>query len=291
MFVLVMKIMLYGIGTAGICLLVRELRYIRRRSPPRLLQQVEKGLRSSLPVLERWYREPKWEQAANEAGLSSMTAWSYKLVRDVLFLIVTIILHIQFLLTGDYPLFLMVVVSICYVLLLTGKSFMPAALFLHALGKERLQKKNDELVLLFMLFTNDTYTETADHYQSVLSKLREYRRYLKALRKDVDQLIFDLPLDGPIAFETFGDRIGSKEAKRLALIMAKINESNPETATDLLEQHYDTFLDYRRQRRKRQLRSNGYIGFTIVFVAIVSVMFLISSISGAYTDTLMDVLQ
>lgn len=290
MVVLILKILLYGLGVAGVMLIVREMHYIRRRSPPPLLQQANHWFRESKPQVARLYSEPKWEMLANEAGLSPMAALSYKLVRDVGFLLLVIIIHVRFLMTGEYPVVGMILIAISYLMLLTGHALMPANLFLRAVGKDRKQQKNDEIVLLFMLFSNDTYTETADHYQSVLAKLKEYRKYLKVLRKDVDQLIFDLPLDGPVAFKAFEDRIGSKEAKRLAIIMAKINESNPEAAADLLGQHYDTFLDFRRQRRKRKLRSNGYIGFTVVFLAIVAVLFLISSISGAYTNKLMDVL-
>ncbi|GBG08091.1 hypothetical protein PAT3040_02658 [Paenibacillus agaridevorans] len=290
MAILLIKMLLYSMAATGMLLLARELHYVRRRSPPPLMRQAEAWFTSSRPAMERWYKDPKWEGVAAEAGLSSLTAWSFKLVRDVVFILLTLIVHVVFLMTKEYPLAVMIILAVLYVLLLTGRSFMPANLLLGAVGKERRQQKNDEVVLLFMLFTNDCYTETADHYQSVMAKLKEYRRYLKALRKDIDQLIFDLPLDGPSAFTAFGARIGSKEAKMLALIMAKINESNPDTASDLLEQHYESFLDYRRQRRKRKLRSNGYIGFTVVFLAIIAVIFFISTLAGAYQDTLMNVL-
>ncbi|WP_168121887.1 hypothetical protein [Paenibacillus sp. HB172176] len=290
MVVLFFKMMLFGAGAAAVLLLARELFYVRRRSPPPILRQAEAWARNSRPAIEQWYKDPMWEQVTREAGLSSLSAWSFKLIRDVTFLLAVLVVHLSFLVSKQYPLSAMFLIASMYGLLLTGKSYMPMRLLLAAAGKERLQQKNDEVVLLFMLFSTDCYTETADHYQSVLAKLREYRRYLKALRSDIDQLIFDLPLDGPSAFTAFGERIGSKEAKMLAIIMAKINESSPETAADLLEQHYETFLDFRRQRRKRKLRSNGYIGFTVVFLAIIAVLFLISSIAGAYQDTLLDVL-
>ncbi|RJX40932.1 hypothetical protein D3P09_02635 [Paenibacillus pinisoli] len=282
----IIKTVIYITGVFSLLFLVREIYYIRRRSPPKLTQKFNEYVRSFQPWFKQKYQDPKLDTVINEAGLSAMSAWAYKFCRDAGFLLLIIILHVQFLFSGHYPLKGMIITAIAYIISLTGYNFMPTQVLLRMLGKERKSEKNDEIVMLYMLFSNDSYTETADHFQSVVSKLKEYRRYLNYLRPDVDQLVFDYSFEGGRAFESFGKRVGTKESKMLATILAKINQSNPETAVDLMEQHYETFLDFRRQRRKRKLRSNGYIGFTVVFLAIVAVLFAISSITGAYTNML-----
>lgn len=282
MMVSIMKLLLYSATIIAAMFITREVLYVRRRSPPRLGQQLTTAVNHTKP----WYQDRTLDLAMSDAGLTFMSAWTYKLCRDVIALLMIIALHVQFLMTEQYPVAAMIFIAVLYGLSLTGRSWMPLSLLLVMLKKERTQKKNDEIVLLFMLFVNDTYTETDEHYQSVISKIKDYRKDMNALRDDLDQLIFDYQIDGHSAFKWFGERVNTKEAKMLSILMEKINQSHPQTAADLLEQHYETFLDYRRQRRKRQLRANGHIGFSIVFLAIIAVVFLINSISGAYQELL-----
>lgn len=281
--IMLMKLLLYTTVAVLSVLGAREVLYLRRRSPPKLSRQ----LTAALNQTKTWYHDdPKLDQQMSAAGLDFLSGWTYKLCRDLVALLVVMALHIQFLLTGQYPLTAMLFIAILYVLSLTGRNWMPFTLLLNLLQQERTRKKNDDVVLLFMLFYNDAYTETDTHHQSVISKLQAFRNDMQALRKDVDELISDYKIDGAVAFGRFGERVNTKEAKQLSIIMEKMNQSNPQTTVDLLEQHYDTFLDYRRQRRKRQLRANGHLGFAIVFVAIIAVVFLINAISGAYQDML-----
>lgn len=121
--------------------------------------------------------------------------------------------------------------------------------------------------------------------------MTEFNAFTKALRPDLDRLLLDLPVDGPKAFKDFCQRVGTKEAKTLADLLEKINESNPEMAVDLLEKNYDTFLDFRRQRRKQRLKINGFIGHTVVFLAIISVVYFVNVATNAYKSILMDALN
>ncbi|HIW35304.1 MAG TPA: hypothetical protein IAA29_21255 [Candidatus Paenibacillus intestinavium] len=287
MMIPIMKLLIYSIAIIATFFMTRGMLYLRRRSPPKLSQQLTTAVNRTKP----WYQDSKLDLAISDAGLTFMSAWTYKLCRDVIALLMIVALHVQFLMTEQYPVAAIAFIAVIYGLSLSGHSWMPLSLLLNAMKKDRIQKKNDEIVLLFMLFVNDTYTETEDHYQSVISKIKEYRKDMNALRDDLDQLIFEYQMDGQSAFQAFGERVNTKEAKMLSTLLEKINQSNPQTAADLLEQHYETFLDYRRQRRKRQLRANGHIGFSIVFLSIIAVVFLINSISGAYQELLFNDFQ
>lgn len=285
--VIIIKLLIYVAVIAISILLTREVLHLRRRSPPKLSKQ----LSVMLDLTKPWYEDKRLEKSMSEAGLGFLSAWTYKLCRDIIALLVIIVLHIQFLLSGKYPLVAMIFIVMLYGLSLTGRSWMPFSLLLDLMQRERIRKKNDDIVMLYMLFVNATYTETDNHFQSVLAKLKEFRKDMQALRSDLDELILDFQIEGAAAFKRFGERVNTKESKTLALILEKMNGSNPQTAADLLEQHYDTFLDYRRQRRKRQLRANGHIGFSIVFIAIIAVVFFINAISGSYQELLYQNIQ
>lgn len=287
MILVAIKLLIYGAASTAVFLMIRELLYIRRRSPPKVAKQFSMLMDQTKP----WYQDQKLDQAIADAGLRFMSAWTYKLCRDVMTFILVIGLQVRFLMTGTYPLGAMIGVAVLYLFSLTGRSWMPFSIVLSMLKSDRLRKKNDEIVLVYMLLTNDSYTESHDHFQSLLSKLKEYRKDLHVLRADLDQLIFDFQIDGSSAFKAFGKRIGTKEAETLASLMEKMNQSNPQTTVDLLEQHYETFLNYRRQRRKRQLRANGHLGFAIVMLAIIVVLMLLQSVTGAYQDLLFNEFQ
>ncbi|WP_138753549.1 hypothetical protein [Paenibacillus sinopodophylli] len=285
------KISAYVVMLVSVLFLIREVLYVRRRSPPPLLKQIASFAVGQRGRMTDFYRDEKLDAAFTFAGfLKSGSAWQYKFYRDSFFIAVVILLHLYFLLYQYYPLKAMLMTGILYMLTLTGISFAPGRLFLTMAGKERQKLKGDEIIDLYMLLSNDYQAEDNEHYQSVFAKLTEFRVFTKALRPDLDRLLLDLPVIGAKAFKDFGQRVGTKEAKTLADLLEKINESNPEMAVDLLEKNYDTFLDFRRQRRKQRLKLNGYIGYTVVFMAIISVIYFVNMATNAYKNILLGAL-
>jgi hypothetical protein len=271
---------------------MRELLYIRRRSPPHLVKQFLNFFKGQQGRISQLYQDTDLDAALSFAGFKMKgSAWQYKFYRDLLFITSIIALHSYFLIVQQYPLRGVLMTSMFYMLSLTGKSFAPGKLFLVMAGKEKQKQKNDEIIDLYMLLSNDYQAEQNDHYQSVFSKLTEFSSFTKALRPDLDRLLFDYPVDGAKAFKDFGQRVGTKEAKTLADLLEKINESNPEMAVDLLDKNYVTFLDFRRQRRKQRLKINGYSAHTVVFMAIISVIYFTNVATNAYKNILMSALN
>ncbi|OME79612.1 hypothetical protein BK120_21795 [Paenibacillus sp. FSL A5-0031] len=286
------KIGLYLLEVVSVFLLMRELLYMRRRSPPDLLKQLIDMTKGQKGRVFQFYKDDELDAAFTFAGImKNGSAWQYKFYRDLFFITTIMVLHIYFLFVQEYPVKGMLLTFLLYMVSLTGKSFAPGRLFLVMAGKEKQKQKSDEIIDLYMLLSNDYQAENNDHYQSVFAKLTEFSSFTKALRPDLDRLLFDFPVDGAKAFKDFGQRVGTKEAKTLADLLEKINESNPEMAVDLLDKNYDTFLDFRRQRRKQRLKINGYIGHTVVFLAIISVIYFVNVASNAYKNVLLDALN
>ncbi|MGO4697731.1 hypothetical protein AB4Z50_25930 [Paenibacillus sp. 2TAB26] len=293
MLIPIFKLGLYLLMVISLPLFIREILYIRRRSPPpQLIKQFIHFAGGQKGRITQLYQDDRLDAAFSIAGfMKNGSAWQYKFYRDLLFIIVVIVLHGFFLVYQQYPLKGMVIATLCYLLTLTGASIAPGRLFLVMAGKEKQKQKSDEIIDLYMLLSNDYQAENNDHYQSVFAKLTEFNVFTKALRPDLDRLLLDLPVDGPRAFKVFGESVGTKEAKTLADLLEKINESNPEMAVDLLDKNYDTFLDFRRQRRKQRLKINGYMGHTVVFLAIISVIYFVNMAANAYKSILMDALN
>lgn len=289
----IFKVILYGSVVIGMGFLVRELLYIRRRSPPKVWQQLTMDAQSYKHSLMRIYADEALGEAFVIAGIPTrITAWQFKFYRDLFVVLLVVLVHIRFLFfTHAYPFKELTVLTIIYVLSLTKKPFMPIPILLSMAKKENQNKKNDDIITLFLHLMNDYQAETADHYQSLFAKLNEYRRFTKALRPDLDRLLFNFPLEGNRAFKVFGDRVGTKEGKTLSQIMEKINETNPEMAIDLLEKNYDTFLDFRRQRRKKKLKSYGYIGHGVVTITIVTIIYFLNVVTSVYKSMMLDALN
>lgn len=291
--IFIVKLLLYMTMPLLAALMVRELLYFRRRSPPNPLIKLQYALTDQQQTLQRLYRDEQLDAAFVSAGLPfTVSGWQYRFYRDGFFILWVAFLHAHtFLSSGVYPIRGLIICAVCYVLSWGGRRFTPLRMLLDMMRKEKQSKKNDEIFDLYLLLSNDYHSETVEHYQSIFKKLTEYRRYLKALRKDLDQLLFNYPIEGSKAFKRFGERVGTKEAKSLASLMEKIDHSNPETAVDLLDENYETFLDFRRQRRKKKLKMNGYIGFTIVFISTLTLIYFVNVVTNVYKSNLLDVLN
>ncbi|GMK47493.1 hypothetical protein PghCCS26_46230 [Paenibacillus glycanilyticus] len=291
MSIMIMKGVLFaGVPAFGL-LLMRELLYFfRRRSPPKLGRQFLAFVEQIRGDFSRIYADDGLDDAFAKAGSPfKISAWQYKLYRDLLFLVTVIMLHIQFMITHVYPLRGMSILAILYVITMTGKSFLPMQLLLRMAGKEWQSKKSNEIIDLFMLLLNEFYAESAEFYQNVISKLQQYRSHTKAIRPDLDQLLFEYTFDPKLAFKRFGERIGTKEAVTLSTLLEKINTSTPEMAIDLLETNYEAFLDFRRQRRRKKLKLNGYMAHATVLMSITVVINFMMVTTNVYRSILSQV--
>lgn len=288
MSMMIMKGVLFTGIPALWLLLMREVLYLfRRRSPPKLSRQFQAFIQQMRGDVTRIYADEGLDDAFAKAGSPlKITAWQYKLYRDAIFFALVILLHVQFMITHVYPLKMMSFVAILYVITMTGKSFLPMQLLLRMAGKEWQSKKSNEIIDLFMLLLNEFYAESAEFYQNVISKLQQYRSHTKAIRPDLDQLLFEYTFDPKLAFKRFGERIGTKEAVTLSTLLEKINSSTPEMAIDLLETNYEAFLDFRRQRRRKKLKVNGYMAHAVVLTSISVVINFMMVTTNVYRSIL-----
>ncbi|QKS46824.1 hypothetical protein HUB94_20285 (plasmid) [Paenibacillus cellulosilyticus] len=272
--------------------MVHELIYLRKK-PQSPLKRLKYSLDEHMLVMQRLYQDERLDSAFRTAGMpAALTAWQYRFFRDGLFIVWVIYLHAVVLVhTHTYPIKGMILLAVCYVLSWSGHRYFPVRLLLDAFQKDRQAKKNDEVFDLYLLLSNDYHAESAVHYQSVYRKLSEYSRYMKALRKDLDQLLFEYPIDSGRAFKQFGERVGTKESRSLASLLERIDHANPEVAVDLLDENYESFLDFRRQRRKRKLKLNGYFGFMVVFVSVLTLVYFMNVSTNVYKSMLLEVLN
>ncbi|MGG4145701.1 hypothetical protein ABEW34_21630 [Paenibacillus algorifonticola] len=287
MYVLSFKAVLYLVMMIATFFIVREIYYVRRRSPPpKLWDSMRIAAGGYRPRIEALYTDDHLKDAFSFAGLpEKMTAWSYRFWRDIAFMVAIVGMHAGILINKTYPTKLMLIIAVLYLASLTRSRYFPVRLLLSMAGKEKNQQKNNEVTQIYMLLVNDYQVETEGYYKSVYDKLKEYREYTTVLGNDMDQMLSDYRIEGNAAFKAIGEVVGTKEAKALSDILIKISESNPEQAVDLLEKNYETFLDFRRQRRRKKLKLNHYIGVVLASSATLTVVNFAIVVTNVYQGT------
>ena len=225
-------------------------------------------LRKSLATngfLAKYLYNDRAENFINLTGLSRLKVNSiqYNFIRHIsLYVAVWTYFISSFIAAGQFSLLNLLMVLGAFVLTSPLKLNIFFDYVLKNLAANHKRKMNAEVYSLYAQLKAEFQTRKVGNIYGLLF---DYRNYFKAIKPALEEVLYKWSESPDKAWEAFSKRIGTEEAKTLAIIMKEVEYSSQERSLSLLEQKRDQFANSNYNAYRNYLKAREMILYIVIF--------------------------
>jgi hypothetical protein len=234
-----------------------------------LLFQMRQLLLEQREAISEFYHKSDWDERFRNAGMSKLTPFVYRVIRDSGVAFVFVSLHVRYLTAGGakYPFAGVAMLAIIYILTLLREKF-PITYLLDYFKKGYDRKKNTDIFMLQQLVSNE-YNDENRSQQNIYNLFVYLQRYMKHIKKPLSSFLEEYRMDpnSEAPYIRFGSRVGTQEARELAKLLYQIDKSND--VQDILNKRYEELKVKRMQNFKASMRDRETVGHVLTFSGVI----------------------
>ncbi|MCY9665864.1 hypothetical protein M5X11_12955 [Paenibacillus alginolyticus] len=273
----IILVSLYVLPLILVAYILRSVRLIIAPGRLSVWTQMRQYFEAQKEGVVEFYKRADMIQQFEEAGLiaAGITPTKFRLLRDITFLSLAVILNIRYLMNMDqrYPIFGLVLLVLLYIALQLRESF-PIEYLMKGMKVQFERKKNAEIFILQQLISNE-YADKNTTKQNVYHMFLYMRRFLNYIRPAVDRFLEEYPRDPynkEKAFRSFAKIAGTREAESLAEILFQVEQSSPDEVAEILEKRYEELKKKRQEAYRGAMRDRGVIAYMLTFSGVMMVI-------------------
>lgn len=231
--------------------------------------------------------DEKAEKLLKEAGHPlRLTSQQFLAIRMFLLMFCVVLVSINWYSSGN-PIPLSNIGIIVSVYLLTStKNYLPLYYLLKKLKNIYNSEKNRECFLLYSMLLNEFYIDDNRPY-NVYSILQKFSAYFDKIKPAIYKSLAVWKRNPESALDIFASEIGTEEAKDLAQILKSVEETSADKARDIIKSRYEQFQTSRHEHHRRTLKNIDLIGYIVVFVPTIAILFNMIFVLGLAVQSLL----
>ncbi|MBG9587681.1 hypothetical protein [Cytobacillus firmus] len=244
--------------------LVKSLGLDKVKSRYSLRNKLRKSLATN-GFLAKYFYNDRAEEFINLTGLFKLKVNSiqYNFIRHIsLYVAVWTYFISSFIAAGQFSLLNLLMVLGAFVLTSPLKLNIFFDYVLKNLAANHKRKMNAEVYSLYAQLKTEFQTRKVGNIYGLLF---DYRNYFKAIKPAIEEVLYKWSESPDKAWEAFSKRIGTEEAKTLAIIMKEVEYSSQERSLALLEQKRDQFANSNYNAYRNYLKAREMILYIVIF--------------------------
>lgn len=215
-----------------------------------------------------------------------LTGKSYSILRIIM--VVVLILYFVFdNIINDIPFAMDNVILIGSLYLLTApKGYLPVSYILSKLKSLYTLEKNRECFLLYSMLLNEFNRDNDTTFQ-LYAILQKMAVYFNKIKPAMLKMLSQWKRNPELALDHFAEEVGTVEAKDLAQILKTVDASDSAKAKDVIKSRYQQFQTSRHESHRRMLKNRDLIGYTIVLIPMLAILFNMVNVYSLMIQDLM----
>lgn len=185
-----------------------------------------------------------------------------------------------------FPYSTVVLVFAIYFLTST-QDYMPMVYLLKKIQKINNIDKNKECFLLYSMLLNEFYMDDGRPY-NMYSVLLKFAPYFRKIKPSLYKCIAMWKRNPDRALDLFAAEIGTEEAYDLVQILKSVDAANVDLARDIVKSRYEQFQTNRHEQHRRTLKNVDLIGYIIVIVPTIAILFNMVFVLGIAVQNLLE---
>lgn len=171
--------------------------------------------------------------------------------------------------------------------LTSTKDYMPMVYLLKKIQRLNNLDKNRECFLLYSMLLNEFHMDDGRPY-NLYSVLLKFSSYFVKIKPALYKCIAMWKRSPDHALDLFAAEIGTEEAYDLVQILKSVDAANVDQARDIIKSRYEQFQTNRHEQHRRTLKNLDLIGYIIVIVPTIAILFNMVFVLGIAVQNLLE---